>query len=145
MRVTIDTNVFYQSLRDNRGASYFILDLIVQRKIELALSTPVFMEYSDVLIREKSRKDLDLSTENINAFLDFIVLVATPFSINYLRRPNLQDENDNLFVDLAFASNSKFLITSNLKDFNSNKNLKFDSFTVISPTDYVKFWRKKYE
>jgi putative PIN family toxin of toxin-antitoxin system len=145
VRVTIDTNVFYQALRDNRGASYFILDLIVQRKIELALSTPVFMEYSDVLIREKSRKDLDLSSENINAFLDFIVLVATPFSINYLMRPNLQDENDNLFVDLAFASNSKFLITSNLKDFNSNKNLKFDSFTVISPTDYVKFWRKKYE
>jgi putative PIN family toxin of toxin-antitoxin system len=145
VRVTIDTNVFYQALRDNRGASYFILDLIVQRKIELALSTPVFMEYSDVLIREKSRKDLDLSSENINAFLDFIVLVATPFSINYLMRPNLQDENDNLFVDLAFASNSKFLITSNLKDFNSNKNLKFDSFTVISPTDYVKFWRKEYE
>ncbi len=137
--------MFYQSLRDYRGASYFILDLIVQRKIELALSIPVFMEYSDVLIREKSRKDLDLSTENINAFLDFIVLVATPFSINYLMRPNLQDENDNLFVDLAFASNSKFLITSNLKDFNSNKNLKFDSFTVISPTDYVKFWRKEYE
>ena len=60
-------------------------------------------------------------------------------------RPNLQDENDNLFVDLAFASNSKFLITPNLKDFNSNKNLKFDSFTVISPTDYVKFWRKEYD
>ena len=145
MRVTIDTNVFYQALRDNRGASYFILDLIVQRKIELALSTAVFMEYSDVLLREKSGKDLDLSTENINAFLDFIVLVATPFSINYLMRPNLQDENDNLFVDLAFASNSKFLITSNLKDFNSNKNLRFDSFTVISPTEYVKFWRKEYE
>ena len=60
-------------------------------------------------------------------------------------RPNLQDENDNLFVELAFASNSKFLITSNLKDFSSNKNLRFDSFIVISPSDYVKFWRKEYE
>ncbi|PJD98633.1 MAG: putative toxin-antitoxin system toxin component, PIN family [Leptospira sp.] len=145
MRVTIDTNVFYQSLRDSRGASFFILDLILQRKIELALSTPVFLEYSSVLLREKTLNDLDLSKEDINAFLDFLVLVATPFSINYLMRPNLQDENDNLFVELAFASNSKFLITSNLKDFSSNKNLRFDSFIVISPSDYIKFWRKEYE
>ncbi|WP_243394116.1 PIN domain-containing protein [Leptospira meyeri] len=54
MRVTIDTNVIYQALRDSRGASHFILTLVESRRIELALSTPVFVEYSDVLLREKS-------------------------------------------------------------------------------------------
>ncbi|EOQ94809.1 putative toxin-antitoxin system, toxin component, PIN family [Leptospira wolbachii serovar Codice str. CDC] len=77
--------------------------------------------------------------------MDFLVFVATPFSINYLLRPNLADENDNLFVELAFASNSRFLITSNIKDFNQNKDLKFDSFKVITPTDFTKLWRLNYE
>ncbi|EMY70106.1 MULTISPECIES: putative toxin-antitoxin system toxin component, PIN family [Leptospira] len=145
MRVTIDTNVLYQALRDSRGASHFILTLAEKRKIELALSTPVFVEYSDVLLRDKSLSDLGLSKKEVNLVLDFLVFVATPFSINYLLRPNLADENDNLFVELAFASNSRFLITSNIKDFNQNKDLKFDSFKVITPTDFTKLWRLNYE
>lgn len=145
MRVTIDTNVIYQAIRDSRGASHFILNLVENRKIELALSTPVFVEYSDVLLREKSILDLALSKKEINLVLDFLAFVATPFSINYLLRPNLGDENDNLFVELAFASNSRYLITSNIKDFNENKDLKFDSFKVITPTEFAKFWRLNYE
>ncbi|TGM55843.1 putative toxin-antitoxin system toxin component, PIN family [Leptospira biflexa] len=145
MRVTLDTNVLYQALRDNRGSSHYILTLVENRRIELALSTPVFVEYSDVLLREKSLSDLGLTKKDINLVLDFLAFVATPFSINYLLRPNLADENDNLFVELAFASNSRFLITSNIKDFNENKNLKIDSFNVITPTDFAKFWRLNYE
>ncbi|MGE8723351.1 putative toxin-antitoxin system toxin component, PIN family [Leptospira terpstrae] len=145
MRVTIDTNVLYQALRNSRGASHFILTLVENRRIELALSTPVFVEYSDVLLRDKSLSDLGFSKKEINLVLDFLAFVATPFSINYLLRPNLGDENDNLFVELAFASNSRYLITSNIKDFNENKDLKFDSFKVITPTDFAKFWRLNYE
>jgi putative PIN family toxin of toxin-antitoxin system len=145
VRVTIDTNVLYQALRDNRGASYFILTLVEEKRIELALSTPVFVEYSDVLLRDKSISDLSLSKKDINLVLDFLALVATPFSINFLLRPNLRDEKDNIFVELAFASNSRFIITSNIKDFNENKNLKFDSFKVITPTDFAKYWRLNYE
>ncbi|PKA10411.1 putative toxin-antitoxin system toxin component, PIN family [Leptospira meyeri] len=145
MRVTIDTNVIYQALRDNRGASHFILNLVENKRIELALSTPVFTEYSDVLLRDKSLSDLALSKKDANLVLDFLAFVATPFSINYLLRPNLSDENDNIFVELAFASNSRFLITSNVKDFNLKNDLKFDSFKVITPTDFAKFWRLNYE
>ncbi|WP_409996934.1 putative toxin-antitoxin system toxin component, PIN family [Leptospira sp. 85282-16] len=145
MRVTIDTNVIYQALRDKRGASHFILKLVENRRIELALSTPVFTEYSDVLLRDKSLSDLALSKKDINLVLDFLAFVATPFSINYLLRPNLSDENDNLFVELAFASNSRYLITSNIKDFKLKNELKFDSFKVITPTDFAKYWRLNYE
>ncbi len=145
MRVTIDTNVIYQALRDNRGASHFLLNLVENRRIELALSTPVFTEYSDVLLRDKSLSDLALSKKDVNLVLDFLAFVATPFSINYLLRPNLSDENDNIFVELAFASNSRYLITSNIKDFNLKNELKFDSFKVVTPTDFTKFWRLNYE
>ena len=45
-------------------------------------------------------------------------------------RPNLRDENDNMFVDLAFASNCQFLVTSNVSDFLQNSELKFDGFAL---------------
>ena len=142
MRITIDTNVFYQALRSNSGASYFILKLIRERKLELALSIPVFIEYEDVLLRQNSLKDLGLKKTEIEYFLDLIILFGSAFDINFLMRPNLRDENDNIFVELAFASRSKFLITSNVKDYTINKELLFDSFALITPTDFVKFWRK---
>jgi predicted nucleic acid-binding protein len=44
-----------------------------------------------------------------------------------LFRPNLKDENDNMFVELAIVSQSKFLITNNIKDFVSGE-LIFDNF-----------------
>lgn len=142
MRITIDTNVFYQALRNNSGASYFILKLIRERKLELALSIPVFIEYEGVLLRQSSLKDLGLKKTEIDSFLDLIILFGSAFDINFLMRPNLRDENDNIFVELAFASRSKFLITSNVKDYTINKELLFDSFALITPADFVKFWRK---
>ena len=122
MRITLDTNVVYQALRDSGGASYFIVRLVRERKLELCLSIPVFSEYSDVLLREKSLKDLELSKMEIKDFLDYICSVASPFSISFRMRPNLGDEADNTI----------------------GNNLLFDSFKVITPTDFARMWRKFY-
>ncbi|OGG52222.1 MAG: toxin-antitoxin system, toxin component [Candidatus Handelsmanbacteria bacterium RIFCSPLOWO2_12_FULL_64_10] len=75
----------------------------------------------------------------------FIAYVAKPYSISFLMRPNLTDESDNMFVDLAFASNSRFLITSNVTDFTRQAELKFNSFGVITPGQFVKLWRRNHE
>ena len=58
---------------------------------------------------------LDLSLEEIEDVLDLLVLLAKKQSIYFLLRPNLIDEKDNLFYECAFASNSGYLITSNVK------------------------------
>ncbi|WCL50776.1 putative toxin-antitoxin system toxin component, PIN family [Leptospira sp. GIMC2001] len=145
MRIVLDTNVFFQAIRNKNGASGYILQKIIEKKLEMMISIPVFMEYQDVLTREKSLKQLDIDKKSVTTILDFVSLLATPVEINYLMRPNLKDESDNMFVDLAFASRSKFLITSNIKDFRHNADLRFDSFKIFKPTDFVKFWRGSYE
>ena len=93
-------------------------------------------------------KDLSFAIEEyemeIKDFLDYICSVASPFSISFRMRPNLGDEADNMFVELAFASNSNFLITSNFRDYTIGNNLLFDSFKVITPTDFARMWRKFY-
>jgi predicted nucleic acid-binding protein len=54
------------------------------------------------------------------------------------------NSDDNKFVELAIAGSADFLITSNIKDF-SNAQLKFDSLNLITPGQFVKMWREKYE
>ena len=142
MRVTVDTNVFYQSLRSNSGASHQILKMIRNEELELAISIPVFNEYNDVLNRKKSLDDLGLDKMDISHFLDFICLVGFPYDISFILRPNLSDENDNMFVELAFASRSRFIITSNISDFKNNTNLLFDSFKIVTPAQFLGIWRK---
>jgi predicted nucleic acid-binding protein len=51
-----------------------------------------------------------------------------------LLRPNLPDENDNIFVECAFASNSDYLVTSNIKDFKKGE-LKGFNFKVVTPKE----------
>ncbi|HOF33079.1 MAG TPA: putative toxin-antitoxin system toxin component, PIN family [Spirochaetota bacterium] len=145
MVVVIDTNVLYQALRSREGASHFILQLIRGRKITLALSLPVFTEYEDVLKRPDKLNDLQLTKDDIDKVLRFLSYISKPVTIYYLFRPNLKDEKDNIFLELSLAGNCDFIITSNTKDFTKYNELKFDDISVITPSDFVKMWRKNYE
>ena len=145
MRVVLDTNVLLQGLKNKNGASGFILENIRSYHLELMISIPVFSEYQDVLLRKSSLKFLGASKLDIEKILDFIAFIASPAEINFLMRPNLKDESDNMFVDLAFASRANFLITSNVKDYNSSPELLFDSFKIILPTNFAILWRKLHE
>ncbi len=145
MIVVIDTNVIYQALRSKNGASHYIINLIREGKINIALSINIFKEYEDVLLRPKSLIDLKLDESDINKVLTFLAYIGKSFNTHYLFRPNLKDENDNMFVDLALASNSKYIISNNISDFTIDNELKFDSIKIITPTDFIKLWRKKHE
>ena len=142
MLLTLDTNILYQALMSKTGASYFILQQVRNRKIQLALSVPVFFEYQDVLTRGKSLKDFELKLTDVEKFLRFIAYIGKPFEIYFLLRPNLKDEKDNKIVELAVTSQSDYLITSNTRDF-KNAELKFDQLKIITPGEFVKMWRDK--
>ncbi len=47
--------------------------------------------------------------------LDFIALVGLPPPIDFYWRPNLRDKSDNMFVELALASGSEYLIKKKKK------------------------------
>ena len=132
------------ALLSQAGASHRILRLIIEEKLNIALSTPVILEYDDVLKRKKILEQLKISSNQVEDILDLLVLLADKYSIYYRLRPNLLDENDNLFVECAFASNSHYLITSNIKDFTRGE-LKNHSFQVVTPGDFYYFWRCTYE
>jgi putative PIN family toxin of toxin-antitoxin system len=142
MRVVLDTCILFQALYSNAGASHQVLKLLRNGEIELVLSVPVYEEYRDVLLRKESLKQFELSREDVTKILDFLALAGVRIEVHFLMRPNLRDENDNMFVDLAFASGSRYIITKNIRDFVVDRELDVGSFEVITPSDFMKRWRE---
>lgn len=145
MIVTVDTNVFFQALHKPQGASNKIIKLARQQKIIIALSIPVFTEYRDVLLRKGSLEKFNLANKEIIAFLGFLAILGKPHDIFFLWRPNLRDEADNMFIELAVASRSEWLITSNIRDFTIDNELLHDGLKIGTPAQFLSEWRKKYE
>ena len=112
--------------------------------VQIAISVPVFEEYRDVLHRPKTIKETGRSREDIEKVLDFIALVGVATPIDYLWRPNLKDEADNMFVELAWASGSEYLITRNVRDYTIDNELILDSFSITIPSDFLKVWRRSH-
>ena len=137
MIITVDTNVIFSALYSNQGASHQIVRLIIDEEIKLALSPQVYFEYYEVLMRENNLEMFNLSKKETEDFLDLLALLAQKYSIYYLLRPNLPDEDDNIFMECAYASNSDYLITSNVKDFKQSE-LKGFGFEIITPKDFYK-------
>ncbi len=144
MIITVDTNIIFSALYSNKGASYLIIQMIIDEKLKVAISPQIYFEYYDVLTRKENLELLNLSINEIEDFLDLLALLAQKQSIYYLLRPNLPDENDNIFVECAFASNSDYLITSNIKDFKKGE-LKGFSFKVVTPKEFYKILEVKNE
>jgi len=135
----------FQALYSATGASHAILKLVRSGDLKLSLSIPVFEEYCAVLLRKTSLDAFGLTEDDVQAFLDFIALIGEKTDIRYLLRPNLRDETDNMFIELAFASDARYLITKNIGDFTIKPELILEGVTIITPADFMKLWRNHYE
>ena len=137
MTITVDTNVIFSAFYSSKGASHSIIKMIIDEELKIAISPQIYFEYYEVLTRIENLKVLNLSVAEVEDFLDLLALLAQKHSIYYLLRPNLPDEADNIFVECAFASNSDYLITSNIKDFKKSE-LKGFKFNVVTPKEFYK-------
>lgn len=135
--------MLYQALDRQSGYAAYILRLIDQRQVTLALSKPVFVEYEAVLKRPQALSRFGLQKEDIDKVLAYLLSIARLHEIYFRLRPNLRDEADNIFIELAFTSGSHFLITNNVRDFVIEAELSFDSFAIVTPAEFVTLWRQK--
>ena len=97
-----------------------------------------------MLTRPENMDLMNLAADQLETILRFVAFVSTPSRVYYLWRPNLRDEADNMFVELAGASESSHLITQNTRDFVSGSELKHDSFRVVAPYRFLVEWRKSH-
>jgi putative PIN family toxin of toxin-antitoxin system len=113
--VVIDTNVIVSGLRSRRGAAYRLLPLVGTGKFELCLSVPLVLEYEAALKRLVGA--MDVSVEEIDEFLDYLVAAASHHRVFFLWRPFLKDPGDEMVLELAVSAACDCIVTYNKRDF----------------------------
>lgn len=114
MRVVLDTSVLVAAWRSRTGASFALLTYLRAGAFEIAVSVPLVVEYEAVLLRHLHSS---LSTEDVEALVDYLCLVARKQDIFFLWRPFLRDPDDDMVVELAVAAQCDGIVTHNVRDF----------------------------
>lgn len=116
MRVVLDTNILVSALRSNKGASHAVISHLPSNQFQIALSIPLYVEYQEVLTRPEHMSG-GSTVEEIHAFLRYICSIAHKQRIFFLWRPWLLDPQDDMVLETAVASQSRYIVTHNLRDF----------------------------
>jgi uncharacterized protein len=137
MKIIVDTNILINVLLSpsKKSSSFKIIEMCLMGQLEPQIGCALFSEYEDVLHRPEIQAMAKYTSKEINQIMDGFLNVCSWVKVNYLWRPNLKDEGDNHLIDLAVASNTKWIVTQNIKDLNSG-DLKF-GFRSISPNEFL--------
>ena len=130
--IILDTNVLFSGLYSSSGASYQILRAIEKGQIKIVTSTTLIFEYEDILRRKKA--DLKLTDAEIEIILDNLCYLSRFQKIYFLWRPFLKDPKDDHVLEVAIASQTKTIVTQNIKDFTGSE---YFGIRAISPKDLL--------
>ena len=130
--VVIDTNVLIAALKSKRGAAYKLLILLPNGVYRPNISVPLFIEYESVA--KRAGVVSGLTGRDVNAILDFILSKSSIREIFYLWRPYLRDPKDDLVLEVAVESKSKYIITFNKRDF---KGIGKFGIKVATPKEFM--------
>ncbi|MEW6716404.1 MAG: putative toxin-antitoxin system toxin component, PIN family [Chloroflexota bacterium] len=132
LNIVIDTNVIYTALHSKRGASSKLLSLVGTGLFEIHLSVPLVLEYEDVLLRKNM--SLPVTKDVISEVIDSLCALGHHHEIHFLWRPYLRDPKDELVLEIAVASQSKYIITYNVNDFTGAEEF---GIKVMTPKEFL--------
>ena len=117
MRVVLDTSVLVAALRSKRGASNRLLVLVAHTELRPLVSTALFLEYEDVLMRPETRLATKMDAADVQGFLATLASAAEAVDVNFRWRPQLTDPKDELVLEAAVNGSADALVTHNARDF----------------------------
>jgi putative PIN family toxin of toxin-antitoxin system len=117
MRVVLDTSILVAALRSRRGASNRLVELVALGKLRPVVSTALFLEYEDVLMRPETRLATKMDAADVQGFLAAFASAAEGVDVNFRWRPQLTDPNDELVLEAAVNGAADVLVTHNVRDF----------------------------
>lgn len=130
MDIVLDTNVVVSAMNSSLGASHRLLKRIDQPPLRMHVSTPLVLEYEDVLKRNHS-----LAFSDVDALVNYLCHISEKHGIFYLWRPVLRDPQDDHILELAVKAKA-MIVTWNVRDFVPASS-RF-GLEVITPRDLLK-------
>jgi len=80
-RIVLDTSVVVAGLRTQLGAGNAVLRLVAKRRLVALATSPLFLEYEDVLKRPEQRLAHGLAPEAIEEFLAELAALIEPVEV----------------------------------------------------------------
>jgi len=105
------------AFRSSRGASRQLLLGGLDRRFELLLSVPLFLEYEAVLTRAEQLSAFGIRRRDVERVLDDVASIARQVRLAYRWRLQLPDAKDDMVLETAVNGNADALVTFNQRDF----------------------------
>lgn len=119
MRGVLDTSVLAAGLRSRLGASNRLLMLVAEGRCVPLVTTAMFLEYEDVLLRPEQRLATGMSTDDVAGFLAAFASASEPVEVHFVWRPQLSDPADEMILEAAVNGRADCILTHNQRDFES--------------------------
>ena len=131
MVVTFDTNVLLSATVWDGGVAQKLLFDLIRQGIKIYSTTEILSEYQEILKRDFDFSDTEVS-EIMGKVLAFVTLVSPQTKIKAVKN----DPDDDVIIECAFESESKYIITYdkhllNLKEFRGIRIIKPEEARAI--------------
>ena len=112
IKAVLDTNVLVSACCNPDGLEAGTVALALADAYTICVSPPVLAEYREVLKRSKLRA----FSEQAADLLSGLERIAARYESS-VRIDSARDEDDNRFLECAFAAEANYLITGNLRHY----------------------------
>lgn len=134
MKVVLDANVFISALLTPGGTAARVLDLARQRAFDLLLSPPILREWRRVLQYPKLKKRHGRTPDELEAFLQDWLNLATLTPGKKKVRVVKDDPEDDMYLACALEGQADFIVSGD----QHLKNLKsFEGIPIVSPAEFL--------
>ena len=102
----------------------------------MALTVPLYLQYQDVLTRPEHMTGASTRDDILN-FLRYLCSIAHQQRVFFLWRSWLKDPQDDMVLEAAVASQSRYIITHNLRDFTGGEIEEYFGIVPIRPREFL--------
>ena len=131
-----DTNIVVAAFRSSAGASFRIMQGIVEGQIPGLVSVALMLEYEDVLSRDEQLQYFWRTQAEVEQVLNALALRLEPVATYYSWRPILKDPKDEHVLECALNGRAKAIVTFNTRDFEEGKT-QF-GIEILTPDEFEK-------
>ena len=125
MVVTFDTNVLLSATLWGGSVSQKLLWDLIKQNIPIYSTMEILSEFQKVLKRDFTYSDKEVA-DAVQNVLSFVTLVKPSVKLEVVK----DDPNDNIIIECAIESNSKYIITYDLHLLNLRE---YQKIQIIRP------------